>query len=280
LESFEVWGGAAVKVVLVAATIMVALSAPATAANLPVKAPPVATMAGYSWSGCYVGGNLGWVGGNERQDVYLSSTPPTTPAQSEASRNSYALRGSGFAGGGEAGCNIQIPGSIFVFGMEADVSGSSFTESASASYGNRVLGGGTTQNPHTETVSGGLDWYSTYRGRIGVAVDRWFTYATGGVAVGYVRSATDYFVTDTSFLFAIPRSQTRIGWTIGGGLEYALTNNWSAKVEYLYLDFGSFSYADNVFIAPTVGSDVHSVHDQVVRVGLNYKFNGPLMARY
>jgi outer membrane immunogenic protein len=247
--------------------------APAVAADLPVKAPPLAGVVAYNWSGCYVGGNAGWIGGADSMTEYLYPTRPTTVPQSDVSRNSYSLHGSGVTGGGQVGCNIQMPGSAFVFGLDADISGSSLTESASAIYGTRALGGGTTQNPHTETVSNQLDWYSTVRGRVGVTRDRWLAYVTGGLAVGGVHPTTNYLVTDTNFLFSFSGRQTRVGWTAGGGLEYAFANNWSAKVEYLYLDFGSFSYADNTFGFPTVGTDVRA-RDHVVRVGLNYKFGG------
>ena len=114
---------------------------------------------------------------------------------------------------------------------------------------------------------------------MGVTSDRWLAYVTGGLAVGRVHPTTDYLVTGTNFLFSFSGAQTRVGWTVGGGLEHAFANNWSAKVEYLYLDFGSFSYADNTFGFPIVGTDVRA-RDHVVRVGLNYKFGGlPLFGR-
>jgi outer membrane immunogenic protein len=110
------------------------------------------------------------------------------------------------------------------------------------------------------------------RGRIGVlASPTWLLYVTGGLAYGEIRSNETLTVgalaTSTSF------DNTRAGWTIGGGVEGVVSGNWTVKLEYLYMDFGTIN---NTFIgtAPFTPLNLSThVTDNVVRVGLNYHFH-------
>jgi len=104
-------------------------------------------------------------------------------------------------------------------------------------------------------------WLSTVRGRLGYAADRFLPYVTGGAAFGDVRASTPGFGVDTS---------TRTGWTLGGGLEAALAANWTAKVEYLYVDLGSFNCGLNCGAGMAV--DNVTFHSNVLRAGVNYRF--------
>jgi outer membrane immunogenic protein len=104
-------------------------------------------------------------------------------------------------------------------------------------------------------------WLSTVRGRLGYAADRFMPYVTAGAAFGDVRAATPGFGTTSS---------DRAGWTIGGGLEAALVANWTAKVEYLYVDLGSFNCGINCGLG--LASDNVSFHSNVLRAGVNYRF--------
>jgi outer membrane immunogenic protein len=258
------------------------------AADLRARAPAYKTsvaVAAFSWTGCYVGGNVGWIRGDATLDNFPSGQYVVflTPAERALNSHSYDLDGSGFTGGLQIGCNKQW--NNLVLGVEADFNWTSLSESVTATY--PAVGPWPIT---TETVSHKLDWFSTFRARAGYAVDRVLIYATGGLAVGHVKSSYSSVIAPVAPTnFAGSASDTRIGWTVGGGFEYAFTNNWTAKVEYLYLDFDSFSYNSNFTpnppFSPPAGStwttDGRS-REHVVRVGLNYKFGwaSPVVAKY
>jgi len=204
-----------------AAALLVA--APAFAADIaqpyPTKAPVVAVEPVFSWTGFYLGGNVGgaWGSGEDALDL-------------------LGLEPSGFIGGGQLGYNVQLDNNI-VIGIEADIQGSDVSDTA---FG----------------VESKMDYFGTVRGRIGYAFDHILPYFTGGWAWGH-NKVTDQF---TGF----ETSNTLSGWTIGGGVEYAFTNNWTVKAEYLYMDLGSDYY-------DSIGADA-GLTANVVRAGLNYKF--------
>lgn len=136
----------------------------------------------------------------------------------------------------------------FVYGLEGDYSFSSVKGSVPCFAGS------------CETSNTSL---GTIRGRIGYAMDRFLPYFTAGAAFGDIKASTSLGNGD---------SASKIGWALGGGLEYAFLSNWSAKIEYLYVDLGKYSSA-------AVLNDV-SFNESIIRVGLNYKFNGPLFSRF
>jgi outer membrane immunogenic protein len=103
-------------------------------------------------------------------------------------------------------------------------------------------------------------WLSTVRGRIGYAADRFMPYVTGGAAFGDIRASVPGFATASS---------TNAGWTLGGGIEGAITQNWTAKVEYLYVDLGSFNCGVNCGAGVTNNVSFKS---NILRAGINYKF--------
>jgi outer membrane immunogenic protein len=113
-------------------------------------------------------------------------------------------------------------------------------------------------------------WLATFRGRVGYAFDRWLPYITGGGAYGRVAARVDVPPAG----FAASSSSNQLGWTVGVGLEYAFLSNWSAKLEYLYVDLGDF----NTGPAPLVNNV--SFKENIVRAGVNYKFSGPIFSRY
>ena len=110
----------------------------------------------------------------------------------------------------------------------------------------------------------------TFRGRVGYAFDRWLPYFTGGGAYGKRQGDRQRLVG----VAAASMSSNQLGWTVGGGVEYAFMGNWTAKLEYLYVDLGSFD-AD---VAPAVNNV--SFKENIVRAGLNYKFSGPIFSRF
>src|SRR5262245_7714759 len=245
-------------------------------AGEPLHPTPGVTAA-YGWTGCYLGANAGWIGGAERivtrPGPGQSIGPPSglPPGDAALLTHSYSSQeAAGFTGGGQIGCNWQRAGSAFVFGVEADLNGAGLSESRLAAYPGLLLPDTAINVPaHSETVTKSLDWYSTLRGRAGLSWDRWLGYVTAGLAVGHLESSFEASLGP----FAGSDSRTRYGWVAGGGLEYALGKNWSAKVEYLYLDFGTYSYTvphtvvDNRFSSVDVDAQEH-----VVRAGLNYRF--------
>ena len=192
------------------------------------KAPPPVTAA-YNWSGFYLGANGGGAWGDSRW---------------QGTGNGKVDLSGGMAGG-TAGFNWQT--GPMVLGVEGDIdwSGLSGSTASAACPGGNC---GTSQT-----------WLSTVRGRAGYAFDRFLPYVTGGLAVGDIRAATP----------GLPGgSATNTGWTVGGGVEFALPGNWSAKAEYLHVDLGSF----NCGTGCGVPNENVSLREDVFRAGVNYHF--------
>jgi outer membrane immunogenic protein len=237
----------------------------ASAADLPVKAPPVALPVPYSWTGCYIGVEGGAnVGGSSHlaQSGTFAGTPIT---------DRFDL--SGGLAGGTVGCNYQF--SNIVIGVEGDASWTNKTGSTSdlAPF-------------NTNAISATSEkWIDTVRGRIGIVWwDRFFLYGTAGGAW----AGTEVNVSNPTVPFSVTDSQQRNGWVAGVGGEWAFwTGPWGSltfKVEYLHADFGTSRY----FVPPvvigthTVVSRDVTLTDDIVRAGLNWKFDwgGPVVARY
>lgn len=151
------------------------------------------------------------------------------------SSGSFDLSGGTF--GGTLGYNWQI--NQAVLGLEGDIGWSN------------IRGSG---NCGTLSCSTRNSWLGTVRGRAGVAVDRWMPYVTGGFAFGDIKTSVSGFGDSTS---------TKTGWTLGAGVEAAISGPWTAKVEYLYVDLGRGG--------SVIGSDA-SYKTNIVRAGLNYRF--------
>ena len=124
---------------------------------------------------------------------------------------------------------------------------------------------------------------ATVRGRAGVAFDRGLIYVTGGAAFGELKTA-DRLGFPGNFLDANSATTHRTGWTVGAGAEYAFTSDWSVKAEYLYVDLGTVNVGLACTAAPCVVANDAIVHhrytDNIGRIGLNYRFGGPVVARY
>ena len=128
--------------------------------------------------------------------------------------------------------------------------------------------------------TGDVDWCATATGRIGYAFNNMLLYAKGGGAWMDVRYTASALAGGVVIIGPAIVDNTRSGWTVGGGLEWAFTPNWSAKIEYNYLDFGSKTYN---FTAPGAAATaaIDSAY-HLVKAGINYRFNwdGPVVARY
>jgi outer membrane immunogenic protein len=157
-----------------------------------------------------------------------------------------------------------------VIGVEGDISGTGIrnTTITPITFGG-VPGPGGGFNQMAERD---IRWLATIRGRLGYAADRWLIYVTGGGAWGEV----DYTAGPNigAIYSPVMFSHTSSGWTVGGGFEYAFTNNWTARLEYLYYDLDGASVTNPVISCPALATtetwDRNKIN--VVRVGVNYKF--------
>jgi outer membrane immunogenic protein len=198
----------------------------------PAYAPPPIPLV-YNWTGFYVGGHVGvgWSGG-------------------DGGDNS-----SGFLGGGQAGFNYQI--NQWVLGVEGQFSWTGIKDNVNATF---VFPGAIA----TANAEASLDWVSTFGAKFGYAFDRWLIYGKAGGAWAHATANIGVSVIAPGVVGGIAGSidQTVSGWMLGIGTEYALWNNWSAKIEYNMMDFGSSG--------PLADDKLH-----VIKAGINYKFGGP-----
>ncbi|HXO68115.1 MAG TPA: outer membrane beta-barrel protein, partial [Bradyrhizobium sp.] len=216
----------------------------ASAADMAVKAAPIPMApAPFSWTGFYIGANVGggWTGNNGGSDfgplfppfIVLApqaAIPTLIPGQLDVLGGNG--RRSGVIGGGQVGYNWQF--NQFVLGVEADAVGTGLdgnSASATRTFGPPILLATVNQ---TVTVDfGHIDWMASFRGRAGFAVDRALFYVTGGAAVAGIGGSTTTVVNGPGI--AIPAGtfvatnggdRTRWGWTVGGGIEWAFNQNW------------------------------------------------------
>jgi outer membrane immunogenic protein len=252
--------GMAKLLVVLCATL--GLSASAFAADLPPAPAPRApavyvpqVLPVYNWSGVYVGINGGYGFGSSEW------TDPLNPSLSTSSGN---FNTNGGLVGGTLGVNFQTGG--FVFGVEGDWDWQALQGTSNNSFCTSVLVSGVPGGLSCETKS---DWIATIRGRAGYAADRVLFYATGGGAGGNVQTGLN-----TLSL----QSNTEYGWTAGAGIEWAFADNWTAKVEYLFVDLGNSTCntsANCGFDTATApANDSVKFTESMVRAGVNFKFNG------
>jgi high affinity Mn2+ porin len=256
---------------------LIVLAGAAHAADLsgmmPVKAPPPAATAAYDWTGFYVGGHLGYAAGSSNWSATPTGTAAPTLNGSVDLFNSFdAFKGAGsYFEGFQAGYNVMLP-SRLVLGVEADVSfantigGTSTVSSAAVGVAN-----------YSEQV----EFSGTVRGRIGYAPNlgvgsHWLFYATGGLAWTYDQFTRTQLAGAPAGGTAIPGQVEnlfvvpRVGGAAGVGVEYALPSNWTARLEYLFTDYGSRSVTFPAG-AQRFDSDLNLSE---LRFGLNYRLNG------
>jgi outer membrane immunogenic protein len=266
-----------VNLLCACAAAVLALPQAAAAADLPVKAPPAAA---YNWTGCYVGVNGG--AGASGSD-FKSTVSPGTHFAPDGSAEIVAGSGTGSANdsnymlGGQAGCNWQVR--TFVFGLEGDLD-----------YFHSHPGFANNTNTLTDGSSFDLsqtlktDYLATIRPRVGIAADRSLAYITGGAAFTNVNYSQTYFDVPSG---GIPASITSpgtgsasaskelVGWVAGAGWEYAWSEHWTFKLEYLFAGFSSTSASGNIIdtagkTSPLQGSSDLTI--QSARAGINFKF--------
>jgi outer membrane immunogenic protein len=219
----------------------------AQAADLPAAPPPMVPAAPvvyapqvYNWSGIYFGGHVGGAYANSSWSDPITGT-------SNDDFNTW-----GFLGGAQLGANYQI--NRLVLGVEGDWSWTSITNKGTDSIG--------------DALNTDVQWTSTVAGRVGAAFDRLLVYGKGGLALAQDQST----LTDVAGN-ASTDTLLRTGWTAGAGLEYAIDNNWSAKIEYDYLGFGSQAMNFTTPVVGTVTSNT-SLNVQEIKAGINFRFGG------
>jgi outer membrane immunogenic protein len=240
------------KLLLSTVAIMIVAGGNALAADLPRRAPYVAAPVayGYNWSGCYIGVQGGFAALRTTNSFSLTGAPPYA-ADGDSD-------GNGGLFGGHIGCNYQV--SNWVFGVEGDL------EWAGIDGDDGGFGGDTNELS--------IRWMGSLRGRLGYAWSSTLLYMTGGAAFTGARSS----VLDPGEQESHKRNHI-VGWTLGAGLEQAFGNNWSARIEYRYTDFGSrgFNLPVNGYVERHNDISLHAI-----RLGLTYRFGGggPIMASY
>ena len=230
----------------------------ASAADMAVKARPLPPVPVFSWTGCYIGVQGGGKWGTNRvnyEQNVLGIVPGT--------RAAVDYDNDGWLVGGTVGCNYQTGN--WVFGIEGD---GAWAEA----NGDAIETAFPAFRIRTEER-----WLATIRGRVGYAfAPQWLVYVTGGGAFSGVTLRN--FVPGNALL-NVSQENTLSGWTVGGGFEYAFTPNWSVKVEGLYIEYQRSNYFR--FNDPVAASTMSlRLTEGIARVGLNYRFGGPVVARY
>ncbi|MGH6796406.1 MAG: outer membrane protein [Methylocella sp.] len=292
---------------LLASAGAMALTGTAFAADLGARPPPPVFLPPppvFTWTGLYTGLNAGYEWAASRNvdtttvPVFAAPTFGTELALSSAlATGSVALNPNGFIGGGQVGYNYQFYNS-WVVGIEADIQGLAGTHASGSFSGSghpAAVPGETIES--TVQSDKRIDYLGTVRGRLGFTITpTLLIYGTGGLAYGGVDAATGIGQENLPFAPGFGSfgslSNSRVGWTAGGGLEWLFAPNWSAKVEYLYYDIGRVTYGlsplafNSAVFGLAYSSSPFSTtrfNGNIVRAGINYHFNflpPPIVAKY
>ena len=241
---------------MIGAALLCAGSANAADMAVPAYKAPVMAPA-FSWTGWYIGGNIG-AGWGENADA-VATPGPGVNFGAGPSANSTS---SGVIGGGQVGYDWQVNPS-WVFGLVADFQGADIRGSSSGP------GPGNGCAP-SACATEDLRFLGTARGRLGWTAGNWMVYGTGGVAYGSV-SSTDNFA-NLRIPLSGSSSETRVGWTGGLGVDYAMTQNWVVGLEYLHYDLGTTSVTGTDASGRITATVDQKVGGDIVRGVINYKF--------
>jgi outer membrane immunogenic protein len=285
--------------VLLGSVAAIAMITSASAADLPVRPPaPAPVMAPiWNWNGFYIGINGGYSWGRAGRDVTFFNPVNGAPIVVAGTGTTSDSNLNGGLFGGQIGYNWQT--SNWVFGLETDAQWTGQKGSATALCPATAVGGpclpGLTFVPAgalgtAATLDQKLQWFGTFRGRVGVTVTpSVLLYATGGGAYGSIKTdigIAGFTPAGAPIVAAGSSSDTRFGWTVGAGIEAMFAANWSAKIEYLYMDLGRVSSTASFPTAAgiPIGISLNSrITDNIIRAGINYNFSagpGPVVARY
>lgn len=269
-SDIRTWGEPMKTLIVGTAASAFALAATglASAADLrmPVKAPAV--VVAESWSGLYIGGHAGYAWGDQDPSSVVS-TSPLVPANGFGFPAPLDANPKGFVGGAQLGFNWQFAN--WVLGIEGDISGSP-SGSGAAQFTTPALA----PSPvGSASLSQDINWLATVRGRLGYTWGPGLIYFTGGGAWADVDYTGSYASAVGVTSATLNASNTLSGWVIGGGYEHKFTQNWSARLEYLYYNLDSTTLsvaADQPVNNVTTTWTVPELQLHVVRAGVNYKF--------
>jgi outer membrane immunogenic protein len=255
----------------------IALASSAIAADLPIRAPAPLPVPVLTWTGFYIGGNVGGSWGHSdvsnnsvtTNGLLTSGNVGLNVGTFPGPNRSFDFDGA-FTGGFQAGYNYEFFNHV-VLGVEGDFE---WTDNKGNDSFNASV-----QGP-TDSTASKAEWFATIRGRLGYSFGRFLPYVTGGAA--FVHTSATLTIEPWTALagaapssgdprFAASTSTTSSGYAVGVGLEYAIAPHWSIKGEYLHLGFGSKGYDFNFGTAGTTHSDVKLKFD-LARFGVNYRF--------
>jgi outer membrane immunogenic protein len=263
-------GGLAVSALLIAAPLSIA-----NAADMPLKAPPIVAAPAFSWSGCYIGAHVGYGWGRDTNEFGNAVASGVTEIEGfPAEFGPFNHNTSGGVAGGQLGCNYQTA-SNWVIGVEGELFWSGIKGSSTAPEDGA--------DPGTfSRFASSNRWDGDVALRLGYAWARNLLYGKAGVAVGsfqYTETHDDFATVHACFaapggVCSVTINDTRAGLLLGAGWEYAVTNNWSFKVEYDYINYGSHNipYPSGGPFGALIQSFPVKDTKQIVQVGVNFKF--------
>ena len=255
------------------ALAVTAFGGPESSGKEMKQVAPVPPECDFTWTGFYFGGNGGYGWGNADTDF---DPLPDAATFFDLEPTSLNPEPSGFIGGGQLGYHWQW-NKWLVLGIETDFQGTDI-EGHDTRF-NFVDINGVGNGPDTFLFAHErMQWFGTTRGRIGISPwCRWLFYGTGGVAYGNVDySANTNF--DNGITYPVKFSETNVGWTAGGGIEYAIGHHWTVRVEYLHYDLGSEDRTQNKLNFGVPQGPPFFVHynfdtnGNIVRGAINFKF--------
>ena len=278
------------KYALLASAASLFAASSAVAADLPSRkvAPVAPVVPAFTWTGFYAGVNAGvnWSSRNVTPSIYHLSPDVTADQLAPAVPVPFKNDRTGFIGGIQVGYNYQV--NQFVFGIEADAMGAAINKTgastASFTYDSTEINGPATNIISTKVQQ---NWLGTLRARAGFSVDRFLVYATGGLALGSAKLTSTSTVSvptaDWVERYSGSGTVTKGGYAVGGGIEYAITNNWIVRGEYLYYNLGSVSQtvypttatgAGETFANQTGlrGKTKTTIDGNIIRAAVSYKF--------
>jgi len=252
------------------AGLALVVTEPALAADFPVEMPVKATFVQrFTWTSCYIGmhGGGAWMSNTVTDPVLLVQDNINLggPGFTTVGPTTVGVDQHGVVVGGQLGCDYQAP-SNFVIGIEGAASGSTLK-------GERPLALPDSP-PDTALLTIKTDFIPTVTGRVGYAADHWLFYAKGGVAWANSKySLTGTFTAAGAVVPGIPFDfeglSDRFGWTAGAGVEWAFCEDWSARLEYDYYDFGTHTATMND-VANGPGPLSFKTTMQTVKLGINF----------
>jgi outer membrane immunogenic protein len=242
-----------------AATLCLCLPGPVGAADMriPVKAPMPPPI--FSWTGCYLGGHVGGGRGSKNvTDPVELVQDQLNPGLGTVGVTTVSVHPTGVVVGGQFGCDYQLAPS-WVVGFEGAASGSTMKDSANVTL---------PQSGDTALLAARTDFIGSATARLGYAADRWLFFVKGGAA--FAGDKYDFTGSFTGIPFGFEGLDQRLGWVVGGGVDWAFYHHWSVVLEYDYYQFGHHSVLMSDAVNAVSGPVDFKQGVQIAKVGLNF----------